>query len=286
MRARDIETNGFSLHCEEVGNPTDPAVLLIMGAMSSAVWWPEEFCRRLADRGRHVIRYDHRDTGKSTSYAPGQAHYSVEDLADDAVAVLDGFGIDTADLVGMSLGGYLAQLVALKYPNRALSLTLIASQRLALADPGLPAMDPSVAEYHASAAQLDWSDRDAVVAYQVGTWRVNSGSAHTFDERAIRRLAEADFDRTPNLLTTFNHASLGDAVGWVDRLDEVGIPALIVHGTEDPVLPYAHALALEQALPRATLVTLERSGHELHQAYWPAILDAIEQHAGRIEGPQ
>jgi pimeloyl-ACP methyl ester carboxylesterase len=278
MRARHVEVNEVSLHCEAVGDPSDPAVLLIMGAMSSGVWWPEELCRRLADRGRYVIRYDHRDTGRSTSYPPGEAGYTVEDLADDAVGVLDGLGIDAAHIVGMSLGGYLAQLVALKYPSRALTLTLIASERLALADPDLPSMDPSIAEYHARAATLDWSDRDAVVAHQVGAWRVNSGSAHPFDDAAIRALAEADFDHTPNLLTTFNHAALGDAVGWVDRLDEIDLSALIVHGTEDPVLPYAHGLALEAALPNASLLTLEGTGHELHRADWPVILDAVEQH--------
>ena len=123
MRARHVEANEVSLHCEAVGDPSDPAVLLIMGAMSSGVWWPEDLCRRLADRGRYVIRYDHRDTGRSTSYAPGEGTYTVEDLADDAVGVLDGHGIDGAHIVGMSLGGYLAQLVALKYLGRALTLT-------------------------------------------------------------------------------------------------------------------------------------------------------------------
>jgi pimeloyl-ACP methyl ester carboxylesterase/ribosomal protein S18 acetylase RimI-like enzyme len=287
MRVRHVKANEVSLHCEAVGDPSDPAVLLIMGAMSSGVWWPEELCRRLAGCGRYVIRYDHSDTGKSTSYAPGEASYTVEDLADDAVAVLDGYGLDRAHLAGMSLGGYLAQLVALKYPSRALTLTLIASERLALADPDLPSIDPSIIDYHAGAARLDWSDRDAVVSYQVGAWRINSGSAHAFDEQAIRAMAEADFDRTPNLLTTFNHAALGDAIGWVDRLDEIDVPALVVHGTEDPVLPYAHALALAAALPKASLLTLEGTGHELHRADWPAILDAVEQHtAPRLRGPQ
>src|SRR5918995_3526487 len=191
MRARDIDTNGISLHCEAVGYRADPAVLLIMGAMSSAVWWPEELCRRLAGRGRYVIRYDHRDTGKSTSYAPGEVSYAVEDLADDAVGVLDGYGLDRAHLVGMSLGGYLAQLVALKYPSRALTLTLIASERLALADPDLPSMDTSIIDYHARAAELDWSDREAVVSHQIGAWRIKSGSAHPLDEQAIRAMAEA-----------------------------------------------------------------------------------------------
>ena len=147
-------------------------------------------------------------------------------------------------------------------------------------------MDPSIIDYHASAAELDWSDRDAVVYYQIGAWRLHSGSAHAFDEQAIRAMAEADFDRTPNLLTTFNHAALGDAIGWVDRLDEIDVPALVVHGTEDPVLPYAHALALEAVLPKASLLTLEGTGHELHRADFPAILDAVGQHtAPRLRAP-
>jgi len=287
MEARHIVANEISLHCEAVGDRADPAVLLIMGAMSSAVWWPEDFCRELADRGRYVIRYDHRDTGRSTSYPPGRASYTVEDLADDAVGVLEGYELERAHVVGMSLGGYLSQLIALKHPSRVLTLTLIASERLAMADPDLPSIDPSIIDYHASAAELDWWDRDSVVAHQVGAWRINSGSAHPFDEPAIRAMAEADFDRTPSLLTTFNHATLADAIGWVDRLDEIDVPALVVHGTEDPVLPYAHALALEAALPKASLLTLEGSGHELHQADWPAILDAVAQHtAPRVRRAQ
>ena len=107
MKTRQINANGVDLFTESFGDPSDPAILLIMGAMASAVWWPEEFCRKLADRGRLVIRYDHRDTGRSVSYAPGRIEYSVEDLADDAVGVLNAYEIDRAHLVGMSLGGFL-----------------------------------------------------------------------------------------------------------------------------------------------------------------------------------
>ena len=187
MHARRVDTNGVSLYCESVGDPADPAVLLIMGAMASGVWWPEEFCERLADRGRFVIRYDHRDTGRSTSWAPGQADYSVEDLADDAVGVLDAYGVDRVHLFGMSLGGYLSQLIALKHPDRVATLALIASERLALADPELPDMDPSVVAYHADAADLDWSDRQAVIDYQVGAWRLLAGSARPSRRRRSAR---------------------------------------------------------------------------------------------------
>lgn len=281
MIAKMIAAGNVQLASEAFGDVADPAVLLIMGAMSSSVWWPDDFCRALAERHLYVIRYDHRDTGASTSYAPGTIEYSVEDLANDALAVLDGYGVARAHLVGMSLGGFLAQLVALARPQRVISLTLISSERLADTDPDLPQMSPDIPAYHARAASLDWSDREAVLDYQVGAWRLLSGSAHELDEAHIRALAAADYARTPNPLTPFNHARVGGGERWYGRLAEITQPALIIHGTEDPVLPYAHALALERDLPNATLLTLPGSGHELHPADWAVVVDAIATQAGR-----
>jgi pimeloyl-ACP methyl ester carboxylesterase len=281
MKTKQINANGVELFSESFGDPSDPTILLIMGAMASAVWWPEEFCLQLASRGRHVIRYDHRDTGRSTSYAPGQIEYSVEEMADDAVGLLDAYGIGGAHLVGMSLGGFLSQLVALKYPNRVLTLTLIASERLGPEDPAMPPMDPKVPAYHAQASAVDWSDREAVVEYSVGAWRLLSGSAHPFDEETVRTLAAQDFERTNNMLTMMNHSLLSGGERWFGRLNEVGVPALVIHGTEDPVLPYAHGVALAQALPRAKLLTLKGTGHELHRNDWGTIIDAVERHTAR-----
>ena len=278
MKTKQIKVNGIDLYTESFGDPSGPTILLIMGAMASGVWWPEEFCRQIAERGRYVIRYDHRDTGRSVSYAPGRIEYSVEDLSDDAVGILNAYGIDRAHLVGMSLGGFLSQLIALKYPDRVLTLTLIASERLGPEDPAIPAMDPKIPAYHARAGSLDWSDREAVVEYGVGAWRLLAGSAHPFDEAAIRALAVQDFERTSNLLTTMNHALLSGGERWYGRLNEVRVPALVIHGTEDPVLPYPHGVALAEALPQARLLTLEGSGHELHRNDWDTIIDAIEQH--------
>ena len=128
---REGEARLFS---ESIGEPDAPPMLLIMGAMASGVWWPRDFCAALDRRGRFVIRYDHRDTGGSTSYAPGTLHYSVETLADDALAVLDAYHVAGAHLVGISLGGYIGQLLALKSPARIRTLALIAAERLASPD--------------------------------------------------------------------------------------------------------------------------------------------------------
>ena len=276
MKEKVVVDKAISLYTESFGDPAHEPIILIMGAMSSAVWWSDEFCSQLAKMGRYVIRYDHRDTGKSTSYEPGQAPYSVEELADDVVRVIDGYGLEAAHLVGMSLGGFLSQLVALKYPKRVKSLTLIASERLADADPDMPAFDPAIIEYHQRAESLDWSDRDAVVAYQVGAWRINSGTAHAFDAEKIQNIAELNFDRTPNILTTFNHTTLGGGERWLGRLNEIAVPTLIIHGTEDPVLPYVHGLALKEAIRGSKMLTLEGTGHELHHEDWPRIIQAIK----------
>lgn len=281
VKASVIESEGIRLYSESVGRTDDPAILLIMGATASGAWWPDDVCTALADRGRFVIRYDHRDTGGSTSHEPGTAQYTVEDLADDAIRLLDGYGISAAHVIGMSLGGYIAQLLALKHSRRILTIAMIASERLAAADPAMPGMAPELLAYHARAAELDWRDREAVIEYRVGAWALLSGSAHEFDPELIRTMATTELARTPNPLAAFNHAALGDATGWLDRLEEITQPALVIHGTDDIVLPYAHAEALYAALPDARLVTLEGTGHELPRAVWPAVVDEIVRHTAR-----
>src|SRR5690606_2726510 len=181
----------------------------------------------------------------------------------------------------MSLGGYIAQLLCLKHSDRVLTITTMASERLAAADPTMPEISPAVLDYHSRAADLDWDDREAVVEYQVGAWELMSGPAHEFDPDLIRTMATAELARTPDPRAAFNHAGLGDATGWIDRLQEIRQPALVVHGTDDIVLPYAHAEALQEALPNARLVRLEGTGHELPHAVWPVIIDQVVQHTAR-----
>src|SRR4051812_14758820 len=161
-----IEIDGIALCAEGFGDPADAPVLLITGIGASMLWWDEAFCAVLAAGGRFVIRYDHRDTGRSTSYAPGRPAYTGDDLVADAARVLDGYGIARAHVVGVSMGGALAQLLALDHPDRVASLMLMSTS------PAGPAHDlPGVAEpYRAflATAELDWADRASVIAYRVG----------------------------------------------------------------------------------------------------------------------
>lgn len=146
----------------------------------------------------------------------------------------------------------------------------------------MPAMDPRILEYHAQATSVDWANRETVLEYQVGAWRLLSGSAHPFDEEFIRGLAAEDWDRTPNPLTPFNHAGLKEPKDWIAKLDEIQVPVLIIHGTEDLVVPYSNGLALHDALTVSSLITLRGTGHELHPLDWPLILDAIVEHTQGI----
>ena len=127
MAERMIEANGVELCTEPFGRPADPPILLIMGIGASMLWWEEGFCRLLAEGGRLVIRYDHRDTGRSATSEPGRPEYTSTDLIADAVGVLDAYGIAAAHVVGVSAGGAFAQLIALDYPDRVLSLVLIST---------------------------------------------------------------------------------------------------------------------------------------------------------------
>ena len=205
MQTKLVKTDDVELASEAFGNPNDPAILLIMGAMASMLWWPKEFCQRLADKGRYVIRYDNRDTGLSTNYPVGKPEYSFDDMADDAIRVLDGYGISSAHIVGMSMGGMIAQLVALKYPERSRTLTLISTSPVGVDTAHLPGMTAAYTEHSASYADLDWSDRTQVVEFMLADVRAISSTRHPFDERHARDFIAMDYDRARRFESATNH---------------------------------------------------------------------------------
>lgn len=261
---------------QTLGQRGDPAVLLIMGAMASMLWWPDEFCDRLAGFGRFVIRYDNRDTGRSTGYEPGTAAYTADDLAGDAVAVLDEHAVDRAHVVGMSMGGAIAQLVALDYPDRVASLTAISTGAVGGQGRGLPGPTAEYMEHAARFDDLDWSDRNALADLLVQDSRQLAGTRHPFDEDAARELVMRDLERATDPRRLVNHGNLGE--GKTRRLGDLGAPLLVIHGTADPLIRYPHGVALAEAVPGARLVTIEGGGHELHERDWDQILDAIADH--------
>lgn len=274
---RFITNGAVDLCTESFGHPGHAPLVLIMGATASLVWWEQEFCQRLADQGFFVIRYDNRDVGKSTTYPAGETHYSTLDLADDVLAVMDGYGLDSAHLVGMSLGGMLAQLVAIRNPERVKTITLIAS---GIWDdkPELPTIDPAVLEYHATAGSLDWNNEAEVISYLVGGWRILNGSRHPFDEERTFQLAEAEVKRANSLLSMFNHSMLTGGDELYGQSDRIQAPSLIIHGTEDKVLPFEHALEMKKTIPRSTLLELKGAGHEIHPLDWDLIIEAMARH--------
>ncbi len=280
MSENIYKINGIDICSDSFGDPHNPAVLLIMGAMCSMVYWDEEFCERLAETGKYVIRYDNRDVGRSSVYEPGSSHYTVEDMADDAAGLLDTYQINQAHIVGMSLGGMIAQILAIRHPQKVLSLTLIASSIFGSDDDdrGLPPMDERILAYHATGATLDWSDDEAIAHYLVTGSGLLCGSKHIFEEDRTYKQARKEIKRASNLLSMFNHALLKGDASYEGKLTMIKVPTLVIHGTEDTVLPYEHALALVNEIPNAKLLTLEGTGHELHSDDWNSIISVISKH--------
>jgi len=274
---KTVHHGGIDLATEAFGNPGDPAILMIMGATASMLWWPGEFCEALAAAGRFVIRYDNRDTGRSTTHPPGEPAYAMDDMAADAVAILDGYGIARAHLVGMSLGGMIAQLVAIAHPERVATLTAISSGRFDEDDPNLPEMDPRLIEHFGTMPDLDWSDRAAVVAFQVERSRISAGASAAFDTARETRLAEREYDRAINPQSAMNHSMLGGGEAYRGRLGEIRAPLLVIHGRQDPILSFQHGRRLAEAVPGARMVALE-GGHELNPRAWPRIVREIAAH--------
>ncbi|MFM9276523.1 alpha/beta fold hydrolase [Paenibacillus jiagnxiensis] len=275
MNEQLIKVNGVDICCESFGDQADPAILLIMGAQSSMVWWEEEFCQRIAAAGRFVIRYDNRDVGRSVTYKPGHPGYSFEDMADDAIGILDALEIDQAHAVGMSMGGMLTQILALRHPARIRTVTLIASSNFA---PDLPPMEEKVMNFFADLGTINWANKQEVVDFIVARGRICVGSRHPYDENRIRRLAIEEVERSSNLESMNNHGMVTGGEAYLKRTGEIAVPALVIHGTEDPVIPYVHALSLVKTIPGAELLTLPGTGHELHDQDWGTVIDAIVKH--------
>jgi len=278
-----VEANGVELCTESFGDPADPPILLVMGMGGSMLWWEEGFCRVLAGAGRFVIRYDHRDTGRSVTFERGRPGYTAADLVGDAVGVLDAYGIAAAHVVGVSMGGALAQLLALDFPERVASLVLISTSRAVPGDRPLPPSTDEFARFVAT-VEVDWSDAASVIEYLVDYSRVLAGGRRPFDEAALRELARRDVERARDFAAAQNHDALAGDERSREPLSSVMARTLVIHGTADPMFPLAHGAALAEEIPDARLLPLEGAGHGVDRADWDTVARAILEHTGSDGG--
>jgi pimeloyl-ACP methyl ester carboxylesterase len=277
-----IEANGVELCTESFGDPGDPPVLLLMGVSASMLWWEERFCRLLAAGSRFVLRYDHRDTGRSVTYEPGRPRYTGADLVADAVGVLGAYEIAAAHVVGVSAGGAFAQLLALGFPDRVLSLVLISTSPATPGQRSLPSPTERFNEFLAS-AEVDWSEQESVIEYLVGYERMLAGGARPFDEAAWRELIDRDVGRARDIAASQNHNLIAEGEVPSGPISSIAAPTLVIHGTADPMFPIEHGRALAAEIPGARLLPLQGAGHGIERLDWETIAAAIIEHTGGDE---
>lgn len=280
MTEEMVSANGADLCVETFGDPAAPGILLISGAAASMDWWDPDFCRRLAAGGRFVIRYDHRDTGRSVSYPPGAPGYTGADLVGDAVGLIDVLAGGRAHVVGISMGGGIAQAMAVGHPDRVATLTLLSTSPGGPGpDNGLPPMaDRLRAVFADPAPDPDWTDRDAVVEHLVEGERLFAGP-ETFDEEAVREVARRVVDRTVEPASAANHWQLEGGEDPRPRLGGITAPTLVIHGSEDPFFPPGHAAALVREIPGAELLLLDGVGHQVPPPpTWDVVVPAMLRH--------
>jgi pimeloyl-ACP methyl ester carboxylesterase len=284
----------IELEYDHFGNPTDPALLLIMGFTAQMVAWDEEFCTQLADRGHFVIRFDNRDCGLSTKLhgVPSNSDavimaammetemptvaYTLSDMAADAMKVLDHLNIERAHIMGASMGGMIAQTVAIEHPHRVKTLISVMSQpgELTVGQPTQEAMELIVTPAP--------SDRDEYIAF-APKWQLWQSKKYRSDE-VSRRNAIRDFDRSnypeggPRQMAAI-YASGSRAEG----LQKLQVPTLVIHGTEDQLITPSGGERTAELIPNSTLLMVEDMGHDMPQPLWPFYLDAISKHTALVK---
>ncbi len=285
-----VGANGIELAYETFGQAGDPAIVLVMGWATQMIAWPDEMCEALATRGHFVVRFDNRDTGASThlEHVPPpplgevltrrrRPPYTIGDMADDVAALLDGLGLASVHLVGASMGGFIAQTVALRHPGRVRSLTLMmtstGSLRVGLARPRV---------YARLLRREVISGREAAVAAAVETFRLIGSRGYPFDEAHVREVAGRSWDRGFDPAGSLRQ--LEATVTQPNRtaaLHQITVPALVMHGLADPLVGPKGGLALARAIPGCRFIGYPGMGHDLPRPLWPEFVEQIAALAAR-----
>ena len=288
----NVTANGIEICYDTSGDRNKPAMLLVMGLGAQMTMWPDDFCRQLADRGYFVIRYDNRDVGLSTKFEgvkvelvmpskpgerisiAGKPPYTISDMANDGVGLLDALGIKQAHIVGASLGGTIVQRMAAEHPQHVLSMTSIMSTT------GDPQVGMGKPEAMAALFTPAPSERQANIEHSVKVGRLVAGPL--FDEKRARQQAGARFDRSfyPDGVARQMAAAIADG----DRtrlIASIKCPTLVIHGRVDPLVGLSGGEATAKAIPGAKLVVLDQMGHDLPEPLWPELVSHITAVAAR-----
>jgi pimeloyl-ACP methyl ester carboxylesterase len=241
-----------------------------MGFGGQMILWDEEFCRQLAQAGLHVIRFDNRDVGLSSKV---EAPYTIEDMSDDAIGLLEGLGVSRAHICGASMGGMIAQTMAVRHPERVLSLVCMASTT---GSPEVASVNAEVADAPAMPLVSPPREREANVEYTVKGMRELAGPGMAFDEERARRVAAALYDRCfcPEGAERQFQALLASG-NRRPALARLALPTLVIHGECDPLVPVEHGRDTAEAIPGAELMIIEGMGHNLPPEVWPRVVAAI-----------
>lgn len=289
-----ITANGIQIEYDTFGSPGEPPLLLIVGLACQLIHWDEALCEQLARRGHYVIRFDNRDTGLSTKLAESgmpdigkiiEAQmqsgevippYTIEDMADDAVGLLDALEIEKAHICGISMGGMIAQTIALNHHQRMLSLISIYSHT---GDPALPPPTSEALEFLLTPPPME---REANIIYTLDVWRTFSGKGFSLDQDWHRKIAAQAYDRSfyPEGVAR-QMAAVVTQNNRKPELGSVSVPTLVIHGADDPLVPVEGGKDTAEAIPGAELIIIDGMGHDLPHdgdGAWPRIVDAIVAH--------
>jgi pimeloyl-ACP methyl ester carboxylesterase len=267
----NARANGIELEYDTFGDPAGAPLLLIGGLGTQLIAWDEEFCELLASRGFHVIRFDNRDAGLST-WMTGGDEYTLEDMAADTVGLLDAMGIPAAHIVGASMGGFIAQLIALDHPDRVLTLTSMIS------GPGGVDEVPPTPEAMALLMTPVPGTREGRIDLGVHSKKMLLGPADAFDKSYERERVAAAVDRAYHPAGFVRQVqAISRAPSRLARLAALPIPTLVVHGDADILVPVENGRLVAAAIPGARLLEIPGMGHDVPRRVWPQVVEAITE---------